>query len=265
MLLQTVYQVNFPFKTAGTLADWQKHVGAYCVGNDGLVFSVSMGFSAPLLKITREQSGGVHVRGNSTTGKPTSQRVAYSVWNSGEVIPTWRGTANGFEGIAGSHNDILLPLDEMGQALPREIGHSVYHAGQSSREDTRKPRGWRQAASRVAVSFPVSGEQGLADIMNKAGVALNAGQSVRLVEIPVGEDFIKALHGFATTEDFVTEIGGNSQCFYGTAGPAFIEALIASLEGCSQHDQRIPGKVDRRICSPKAPASKYSAWLTVSR
>ena len=83
-----------------------------CVGNARLVFSICVAFAGSLLRLGHEESGGFHLRGNSSVGKSTGQHLACSVWGSRDYKQTWRATINGLEGIAALYNDGLLVLDE---------------------------------------------------------------------------------------------------------------------------------------------------------
>ena len=80
ILYQSAMASHGTFKQKGKLAAWQANVAALCIGNSRLVFAVSSAFAAPLLHITGMESGGVHLRGDSSTGKTTALRAAASVW-----------------------------------------------------------------------------------------------------------------------------------------------------------------------------------------
>src|SRR5690348_970977 len=68
------------YRASGTLADWQRQVAGLAVGNDRLVLFLSAAFAGPLLDIMGEPSGGLHLVGDSRTGKSTAALVAASVW-----------------------------------------------------------------------------------------------------------------------------------------------------------------------------------------
>ena len=44
-------------------------------------------------------------------------------------IRQWKGTDNAMEAIAAAHNDSLLPIDEMGQAPPKDVAQMLYQFG----------------------------------------------------------------------------------------------------------------------------------------
>ena len=100
------------YRQRGTLDEWRDKVAVLCVGNARLVFSICVAFAGSLLRLGHEESGGFHLRGNSSVGKSTGQHLACSVWGSRDYKQTWRATINGLEGIAALYNDGLLVLDE---------------------------------------------------------------------------------------------------------------------------------------------------------
>ncbi len=91
------------YHASGNIGDWQTKVAALAVGNDRLALFLAAAFAGPLLDVLGEPSGGLHLVGDSRTGKSSAAVVAASVW--GKPTPdaqlrAWRGTANGLEGTA---------------------------------------------------------------------------------------------------------------------------------------------------------------------
>ena len=99
------------FKLKGTLAGWRDDVARLCRGNSRLVFSVSLAFASPLLQLAEAESGGFHLRSNSSDGKTTALRVAASVCGGPDYMQRWRATDNGLEALAMQHCDAPLLLD----------------------------------------------------------------------------------------------------------------------------------------------------------
>lgn len=126
VLLQTDARVGVHYGQSGSLTDWQDRISTKCLGNSRLIFSVSLAFAPPLLRLTGAESGGCHLRGKSSTGKSTALCAAASVWGGREHVQSWRGTDNGLEGLAACHNDTLLVLDELSQIDPRFAGEVAY-------------------------------------------------------------------------------------------------------------------------------------------
>lgn len=101
LLLQSATDSKHLFRQQGTLQDWKDNVARYAVGNSRLVVAVSAAFAGPLIGPCSAESGGLHFRGASSTGKSTALFAAGSVWGGGEItgfVRSWRTTTNGLEG-----------------------------------------------------------------------------------------------------------------------------------------------------------------------
>ena len=68
------------YSSRGCIEDWRKAIGALCPGNPLMTLMVSAALAGPLLKLTHQQSAGLHVIGDSSSGKSTLLQVATSVW-----------------------------------------------------------------------------------------------------------------------------------------------------------------------------------------
>lgn len=225
------------YSTAGTLADWQRDIARYAVGNSRLAFALSVAFTGPLLDIMGEQSGGFHIVGDSQTGKSTALFAAGSVWGKGDrdgQVRSWRGTSNGVEGIAERTSDTLLLLDEMGQADSREVGDTIYMLGNGTGKqragrdgEARERKNWRSL-------FLSTGELTLADKMRDAGKRAMAGQEARLVTVRAdagaGMGLFERLHDLPSPGALADHLRNAARTSYGTASRAFLEALVRDRE-----------------------------------
>ena len=81
----------------GTLPGWQASIAASAVGNPMLVLPLCSAFAGPLLALVGMESGGLHLVGDSSTGKTTALQAACSVWGGESYRRSWRATANGLE------------------------------------------------------------------------------------------------------------------------------------------------------------------------
>jgi putative DNA primase/helicase len=167
----------------GTLQGWKDTVAARCGGNSRLILGLGTSFAAPLLPIINIESGGFHLVGVTSQGKTTILSVAASV--SGiKDIPLWRTTTNGLESTATAFNHLCLPLDEIHQADPKDVGNIAYMLanGQGKARmkkdlSNRKPKTWQL----IVLS---SGEVSLGNYMAQAGITQKGGQEVRLPDVP---------------------------------------------------------------------------------
>lgn len=230
ILFQSAGATPGTFRQKGKLVAWQTNVAALCVGNSRLVFSLSVGFAATLLHKTGMESGGVHLKGNSSTGKTTALRVASSGWGGIDYLQRWRATDNGLEALAAQHSDCLLVLDELSQVDPKAAGEVAYmlaNGGGKARANRtgglRDPASWR-------ILFLSSGEAGLSEHMAQAKMKPKAGQEIRLLDIPAdagaGYGMFENLHSYANGSAFSKALTEATSKHYGTAAPAFIEKLV---------------------------------------
>lgn len=218
------------FKQKGKLAAWQTNVAALCVGNSRLLFAVSSAFAAPLLHITGMESGGVHMRGDSSTGKTTALRAAASVWGGVDYLQRWRATDNGLEALAAQHSDCLLVLDELSQVDPKAAGEVAYMlANGSGKARANRTGGLRDPAS-WRILFLSSGEAGLAEHMAEAKKKPKAGQEIRLLDIPAdagaGLGMFENLHSYASGSAFSKAVTEAACKHYGTASQPYLAKLV---------------------------------------
>jgi putative DNA primase/helicase len=219
--------------SAGTFDAWRENVGVLCIGNPLLVLSVSLAFAAPLLEFLGEDGGGIHLRGASSCGKTTIQRVATSVWGDPTRIGTWRVTANGVEQVAKACNSTLLALDELAEISAQDLYNAIYMLANGMGKARSNASGGviPRAAWRVAILS--TGEIGIGEKLAEGGRSVKAGQDVRLLDIEADTGLHGAfddLHGSATGAEFSDKLKRAARGAHGTAGPAFVEHLLVDLK-----------------------------------
>ena len=224
------------FGRRGTLENWQRNVGRLCVGNSRLVLSVSLAFAAPLLAwAPGNDSGVVHLVGDSSCGKTTALRVAASVNGGRDYLQRWRATDNGLEAMAALHSDALLCLDELAQLDARVAGESAYMLANGQ----GKSRAGRSGAARPRLAWRIlglsAGEIGLAAHMAEAGKRPRAGQELRMIDLPAdagaGLGIFEALHEFESPGALAQHLTRAAETIFGTAGRAWLEHLAGCTEG----------------------------------
>jgi uncharacterized protein (DUF927 family) len=217
------------FTQSGTLQSWQEQVASLCQGNSRAVLSVCIGLAPPLLKLLDIDNGGFHLRGDSSCGKTICLSAGSSVWGGESLIRTWNMTVNGMESVAVMHNDVLLPLDELGQADGKAAGEAAYMIGNGQ----GKSRAGRDGDARAVKTFRTlllsSGEKSLSDVMAAAGLAVMAGQAIRLIDIPAdaGRNYgaFEDIHGAKTSQEFAVRLSKAVTENHGHAGRAFVGFL----------------------------------------
>jgi len=222
-------------RSSGSLAQWNAHVVAPCAGNPLLTFSLCAAFAGPLLKDAGLDSGGFHLYGASSKGKTTALQVAASVWGSGadpaasddSYIGRWNTTGNALEATAAAHNDGLLALDEMGTCDARDFGKVVYDMFGGKGKSRLNKNSTLQAQRTWKVFGLSTGEISVRQkIEEDSGRKSKTGQLVRLADIPIAQGVIIDSHGEAP-DTFANRLKAGGSDFYGTAGPCFLEALLA--------------------------------------
>lgn len=265
ILFQSASAASGTIKKRGKLAGWQENVAALCVGNSRLVFSLSAAFAAPLLYLTGSESGGVHIRGNSSTGKTTALRVASSVWGGHEYMQRWRATDNGLEALAAQHSDCLLVLDELSQVDPKAAGEAAYMLGNGSGKARANRNGGLRDPASWRLLFLSSGEAGLSEHMAEAKKKPKAGQEVRLLDIPAdagaGCGMFEALHSYANGAAFSKALTESTGKHYGTAALPYLDELVRHSDKVTEWVKKIQREFSANHVKDDAGGQVYRAAL----
>ena len=226
-----VFQSEAPmentFSIKRDVQSWVDRIGRLCAGNSRLVFAVSCAFAGPLLRPAGMESGGFHLRGDSSCGKTTALRLAASVYGGQNYMQRWRTTDNALEAIAAQHCDSLLILDELAQVEGKVAGECAYMLA----NEQSKARSTRTGAARARLSwrllFLSAGELGLADHMAEGGKRTRTGQEVRMADIPAdagaGMGAFERLHGMSDGAAFSLHLAREAQLCHGAVGHAFLQ------------------------------------------
>jgi uncharacterized protein (DUF927 family) len=219
------------FSLRGDLEGWKTEVAAKCEGNPVLTLAIGCALAGPLLSLVGVLGGGVHLVGDSSSGKSLAQLIGSSVWGDpGIFAASWDMTRGGLEIEASSRNDTMLPLDEIKRADPKRVQEMAYSLANGQGKGTmtreREARGklsWRL----LALS---SGERSLSEHAAISGNAAHAGAELRMVDVNAGTRTHRAfdeLHGLegADFHRLLTVAVGAS---HGHLGPAFVEKLLSS-------------------------------------
>ncbi len=229
---------NFParYGSSGTLEHWKHNVGRLCEGNSRLIMALGTAFAAPLLAITQMENGGFHFEGPSSIGKTTTLKVAASVWGGGTglggYIQSWRATANGLESVATFHCDTLLCLDEIGQALPNDVGEAAYMLANGVGKSRATRQGSAQRSNQWRVLFLSNGETSLSGRMKEGSktATSTAGQEVRIVNIQAdagkGYGIFETLHEFDSSNTLAKHLSSATSNYFGVASKEFLAKLV---------------------------------------
>jgi len=215
------------YSQAGTLQDWLATIGSKARGNTLLILALSGSFSAPLLAKCSAESGGLHLVGESSTGKTSAIEAACSIWGGDGYKRSWRTTSNGLEGIAAMSNDCLLALDEISECSPHEIGAIVYSLGNGVGKQRADRTGAARAVKRWRCFVLSTGERTIETSMRTGGHHIKAGQSVRLLDVEVKRKYgaWDELHGSKSPAAFSDSIRRAAASNHGVVGRAFVEKI----------------------------------------
>lgn len=224
------------FRVKGSLEEWQRHVGRYCVGNSRLMFATCAGIAAPLLHLCGLEGGGVHFMGNSSIGKSVLLLVAGSVAGGGAngFLRRWRATDNALESVALEHNDALLCLDEIGQVASRVAAETSYMLANGQGKARATKDGLVRPLAEWRLLFLSNGELSLEQKIQEEGRRYMAGQAVRVLDIPAdaecGHGIFEVLHGFTDGKAFAEHLHRASIAFFGTPLRAFLTHAVADMQ-----------------------------------
>jgi len=220
------------YATAGSLEGWRDAIALRAVGNPVLGLALCAAFAGPVLARCNAEGGGVHLVGDSSTGKTTAVEVAASVWGGDRFRRSWRATANGMEGAAALFNDSLLVLDEISECEPREVGAIVYALGNGAGKQRAGRTGGARAVARWRCMVLSSGERTIATVMSEAGQRQLAGHAVRMLDVPAARTFgaWDTLHGAASGTALSDDLKRAAATHHGHAGAQFLERLTRETE-----------------------------------
>lgn len=232
------------YSTSGTLEQWQTEVAAKCAGNPVLTLAIGCALAGPLLSLVGVVGGGVHLVGDSSSGKSLAQLVGSSVWGDpGVFAASWDMSKGGLEIEAASRNDTILPLDEIKRADPKQVQAMAYSLanGQGKGTMTREREGRPKLTWRLLALS--SGERSLSEHAAISGNAAHAGAELRMVDVNAGTRTHRAfdqLHGLEGA-DFHRLLTVAVAHQHGHLGPAFVERLLAAddLPGLLQDFARV--------------------------
>jgi putative DNA primase/helicase len=253
VVYQNTWQIRAAVRTKGSLEDWQKWVAKPAQGNSRVVVALAAAFAAPLLGPLQLEGAGIHFRGPSSIGKTTALIVAGSVWGGPReqgglngYKQSWQATANAIEGLAQAHCDLPLCLDELSLVRAEDAARVAYQLASGIGRGRALISGLPAARLEWRVFVLSSGEITLADKIAEARTSQRQmpGQAVRFIDLAADAGVGFGLFDHApeladgtaggTPKDRGQLLARNlvdaAQTHFGSAGPAFVEALIANCD-----------------------------------
>ncbi len=230
------------YAVAGTAEGWRAEVAGLCAGNSRCVLALCAGLASMLLEFSGIESGGINLKGSSSTGKTTALAAAASLFGGPSYVNRWRATSNGLESLAALHNDTLLILDELAQVDPREAGEIAYMLANGQGKQRSARTGGAKARQSWRLLFLSAGEIGLAQHMADGGKKAKAGQEVRLVDLDAdagrGLGLFDTLHGYPDGAALSTAIKAAAARHHGHGVVEFAKVLTESTDELQLHIKR---------------------------
>lgn len=221
---------NNPYTINGTLKEWQDNIGRYSNNNLFMQFVIASAVTGIILKPCNAEGGGFHLYGESSQGKTTLLRVASSLCGGKDYIRSWKSTDNGLEGVATSFNDNFLALDETEQADINKLKDVIYMLGNELGKQRANIYGDARNIASFKCQILSTGERPLKTLIESIGKKTNAGQDVRIVDIPIKGKFgiFDDIYNFNSPADFANHLNSVVTKYYGIPQRVFIERLVSS-------------------------------------
>ena len=237
-----------PYAVSGTSQDWIDSVAKLARGNHRLIFAISLGFAAPLLRMANMESGGFNFHSGTSCGKTTAAKSTASVYgNPSTYVKPWHATTNGLEGLAVHYNDAPLILDELSQIDPQSLGDAIYMLSNSQGRIRSTSTGALSKSSEWRLLFLSTGEETLASLMNRAGMTPNKGQVLRFADIDAdaGENMgiINTLNGYDSSRKLIDAINQASSKFHGAVGVDWLSCIVKDRQKIIQEMDKNIGKL----------------------
>ncbi len=209
----------------GTVESWKGSVAKLAYRNPSMMLGIACALSAPLIGLAGADGFGVHLFGGSSAGKTTTANAASSVYGEPDALKlTWYSTALGLVNEAAAHNDGFMPLDEIGQGGNRRaVAESAYALFNGvGKIQGAKEGGNRDLKRWRAMAFS-TGEIDLESYIRADGEKINAGQLVRLLNVPISK--ATEFHGYADGKAHADAMKDGYQNNFGAIGRKWIAYL----------------------------------------
>ncbi len=243
------------YSVKGTKEGWDKAIE---LASSSKIFVTCLCFAAMpcLMDMSGVSTGGLHIYGESSSGKTTATKVAASIFGAYESFRrTWNATTNGLEMAAAMLNGSTLILDELSQGNAGDVFKSIYMLC----NETGRARANKELQAREVKHWQLgvlsTGEVDLETKIAEAGLKAMAGQDVRMAQITINKDHFSDLHNYKDSYALTKAIEEGIAANYGHAGRMFHEQVVAHYDEIARDIKDDLKETRNKLCSSYAGAS----------
>ncbi|MGY3979254.1 DUF927 domain-containing protein [Aeromonas mytilicola] len=220
----------------GTLQEWQENIALPVKESRTMLFAIMANLSNVFMKLSNTGTMIFHFYGASSCGKTTLLQVGQSVsgvasdpsGGPATAIVKWDATLVGLIAKFQQRTGIGICLDEVGSLSSRDLLQYVYAAtgGQSRLRGNIHGTCDRSPLSSVVCGLS-SGEESMREKLERSKEGTKGGIFVRVIDIEMtAEDVALAGESLELTRRRVNGLKTAASQYYGTAMPAYIQALV---------------------------------------
>ena len=179
----------------GTWRGWRERVARPARSSSLLMTAISFSLAAPMLSLLKRDSRTIVLFGPSRSGKTTVTLIAASAIGIGSTseLPTWNITDARLEQQLALFNNSLFPIDDLailggkGRDAYRRVHDLAYrlHQGWGRARHSSFAGGNGQNRERWRTIGITSSETSVLELAQMAGCQRQAGECVRLIDVPV--------------------------------------------------------------------------------
>ncbi len=220
----------------GTLQEWQEKIAFSVKESPTMLFAIMASLSNVFMTLSNTGTMIFHFYGASSCGKTTLLQVGQSVsgvaadpsGGPATAIVKWDATLVGLIAKFQQRTGIGISLDEVGSLSSRDLLQYVYAAtgGQSRLRGNIHGTCDRSPLSSVVCGLS-SGEESMKEKLERSKEGTKGGIFVRVIDIEMtAEDVALAGESLELTRHRVNGLKTAASQYYGTAMPAYIQALV---------------------------------------
>jgi len=243
---------------AGTLESWQENVCAPLAGQHLTVFLIMFMFVGPILKLSRRVGNiGVELAGKRGKGKSTLLYIAASVVGrpTGDGTLYWETmntTVNATEDKALEREDMPMILDDAsgfeGESTGAARAGPYLKFVMSLAHGQTKHRKGGSRGQRYRLAFLITTNDPISEVLESISTQQKGAAMDRLLTLDIGvrenRNFDFKPDRFANTGAFAAELEDAISKHFGTAMPAFLQALVNAR---ADDEQALRDRIDRHV------------------